>query len=257
MSVWLFLTTIHLPAFSTLQSRTSYRQKAASQPSLRRPCPSRHSTTNPSQEWPRLASSAAQLPSYCTSTLRRPTLQFSTGQSSKYRWETAPIAFLPQDKFYTWFLSLLNTWTQGLVQPLVSVDGSGYAWHLSNISLCFALRLVDCTLRSSSFHAGFSLGLRSSTQICTLFPLINYSVVHASSCPCLAPLAQSYCPFKHISQSYSWICPVDVTLTSRWSPFFPNFLIVTSYIYDCGLCSRHMHMPLLILDWSCYTQPTA
>ncbi|UZP42737.1 hypothetical protein NXS19_010553 [Fusarium pseudograminearum] len=56
LSVWLILTTIHLPAFSTLQY-----------------CPSRHSVTNPIHTWPRLASSAAQLPTYCTSTLRRPT----------------------------------------------------------------------------------------------------------------------------------------------------------------------------------------
>jgi hypothetical protein len=54
--------------------------------------------------------------------------------------------FLPPSKFYTWLLSLLNTWVQGLVQPLVPIDGPGYAWHLSSILLPCAFRLVYHTV---------------------------------------------------------------------------------------------------------------
>lgn len=84
--------------------------------------------------------------------------------------------FLPPDKFYTWLLSLLNTWAQGLVQPPVPVDGPGYAWHLSHILLSFALLLVYFTVWVGSFHVGSFLGLRSCTQTYFLFS----SIVHTS-----------------------------------------------------------------------------
>ncbi|KPA45607.1 hypothetical protein FLAG1_01542 [Fusarium langsethiae] len=83
LSVWLILTTVHLPAFSTLQY-----------------CPSRHSVANPIHAWPRLASSAAQLPTYCTSALyvqttntlglNKPVKQISVGK------RTDPFFFAPQ-----------------------------------------------------------------------------------------------------------------------------------------------------------------
>lgn len=68
--VWSFLTTIHLPAFILLLA-IAKKQRASLV--LRRPCPSRHSTKNLIQAWPRLASSTSQLPGYLhkPSTLRR------------------------------------------------------------------------------------------------------------------------------------------------------------------------------------------
>lgn len=110
--------------------------------------------------------------------------------------------------------SLLNVWTQGLVQPLVSVDGPGYAWHLTSILLSLAILLLYHTVWVGPFQVGSSLGLRSGTQAhFSLF--INCPLAHGIVMFCPAPyLTHIHCPIKHISP----FSPLDLPGKYRFGP---------------------------------------
>lgn len=104
--------------------------------------------------------------------------------------------------------SLLNVWTQGLVQPLVSVDGPGYAWHLTSILLSLALLLLYHTVWVGPFQVGSSLGLRSGTQ--THFSLfINCPLAHGIVMFCPAPY------LTHIPLPYQAHLPIPSPRLAR------------------------------------------